>query len=447
MINNKVKLDALLFSAATRTDDPFSSPLSTPPTSRPASLQPEDGHTTEEEPASQKSFNPAPTTTADNATPASIADTEPSKANKCMAEDAADGVGDGDGGSSVPGSTDVGEPQPLSNKARKAKRSKMMKEKKEALDPEEDSQASKSRSKRNHWRKRIGRGLQFCLNLNKLKELANEHISRHAKQAQEREWNVTDDILASNAASSGYVGNPRAVTPNQPEMREYRLDELVNDGKNNFQLVKHLPEYVTPAALLLDPFNEADGNIQLYATHHLSNEQEGMGAGCSRPTERPHLEPQLRRSKGLHQIMASPLGGIDGVGYGMSLGSGQQEPMMQNDMGVCRKRVMDMIRADPAFQRIVPSSNTILTFISHSTMPSGHLLPSILVHELCLPHRDSKNLAFGWCAITVLGNYNWTKGGHLVLWDLKMVIEFPPGSTIYIPSALVCHFNTSIAPH
>ncbi|KAL0057904.1 hypothetical protein AAF712_015440 [Marasmius tenuissimus] len=63
---------------------------------------------------------------------------------------------------------------------------------------------------------------------------------------------------------------------------------------------------------------------------------------------------------------------------------------------------------------------------------------------VCLPHRDSKNLAFGWCAITALGNFDYTKGGHLVLWDLRIVIEFPPGSTIFIPSALICHFNTAI---
>jgi hypothetical protein len=66
---------------------------------------------------------------------------------------------------------------------------------------------------------------------------------------------------------------------------------------------------------------------------------------------------------------------------------------------------------------------------------------------VCLPHRDSKNLAFGWCAVTALGDFDWTKGGHLVLWELRMVVEFPPGTTIFIPSAVVCHFNTRVQPH
>ena len=49
-------------------------------------------------------------------------------------------------------------------------------------------------------------------------------------------------------------------------------------------------------------------------------------------------------------------------------------------------------------------------------------------------HTDPGNLLFGWCAITTLGNFDPTLGGHLVLWDLKLVIEFPLGSTILIPS-------------
>jgi hypothetical protein len=35
-------------------------------------------------------------------------------------------------------------------------------------------------------------------------------------------------------------------------------------------------------------------------------------------------------------------------------------------------------------------------------------------------------------------------GGHLVLWDLQLIIEFPPGATILIPSALLRHSNTTI---
>jgi hypothetical protein len=63
---------------------------------------------------------------------------------------------------------------------------------------------------------------------------------------------------------------------------------------------------------------------------------------------------------------------------------------------------------------------------------------------VCLPHRDSANLSFGWCAITALGNFDPKKGGHLLLWDVKLAIEFPPGSTILIPSALLRHSNSKV---
>lgn len=48
------------------------------------------------------------------------------------------------------------------------------------------------------------------------------------------------------------------------------------------------------------------------------------------------------------------------------------------------------------------------------------------------------------CAIHALGNYDPKKGGHLILWDWKLVIEFPPGCTIIIPSAAVAHGNIAV---
>ncbi|KAJ6549028.1 hypothetical protein DFH09DRAFT_926354, partial [Mycena vulgaris] len=59
-------------------------------------------------------------------------------------------------------------------------------------------------------------------------------------------------------------------------------------------------------------------------------------------------------------------------------------------------------------------------------------------------HRDVLNLAFGWCAIQALGHFDPRKGGHLVLWDLKLVIEFPPGALILLPSATIAHSNVPV---
>jgi hypothetical protein len=59
-------------------------------------------------------------------------------------------------------------------------------------------------------------------------------------------------------------------------------------------------------------------------------------------------------------------------------------------------------------------------------------------------HHNCMNVAYGWCAIMALGRFNSLKGGHLVLSDLKMIIRFPLGSTIFIPSAILTHCNIAI---
>jgi hypothetical protein len=63
------------------------------------------------------------------------------------------------------------------------------------------------------------------------------------------------------------------------------------------------------------------------------------------------------------------------------------------------------------------------------------------------PHVNSTNLAQSWCSITPIGSFDPKVGGHLVLKDLRIVMEFPPGSTILIPSALITHYNTPVRPH
>lgn len=60
------------------------------------------------------------------------------------------------------------------------------------------------------------------------------------------------------------------------------------------------------------------------------------------------------------------------------------------------------------------------------------------------PHTDFNNLSFGMCSITALGDFDYTRGGHLILWDLNLVVEFPAGATILLPSAVLRHSNTAI---
>ncbi|KIK60698.1 hypothetical protein GYMLUDRAFT_167428 [Collybiopsis luxurians FD-317 M1] len=69
------------------------------------------------------------------------------------------------------------------------------------------------------------------------------------------------------------------------------------------------------------------------------------------------------------------------------------------------------------------------------------------LQTVTVEHLDSYlNYLFRWCAITALGNFDYCKGGHFVLWDLGLVIQLPPGWTILIPSAFLQHSNTKIQP-
>ncbi|KAI0668120.1 hypothetical protein C8Q78DRAFT_942006, partial [Trametes maxima] len=59
-------------------------------------------------------------------------------------------------------------------------------------------------------------------------------------------------------------------------------------------------------------------------------------------------------------------------------------------------------------------------------------------------HLDSLNLPAGLCAITAIGEYDYEQGGHVLFWDLMLMVEFPLGALMFIPSAMFRHSNTTI---
>lgn len=61
-------------------------------------------------------------------------------------------------------------------------------------------------------------------------------------------------------------------------------------------------------------------------------------------------------------------------------------------------------------------------------------------------HCDQGNIAYGWCAVVSFGNYDYKNGGHLVLPELGVILEFPPGCVILIPSSILKHANTPVGP-
>ncbi|KAF9033388.1 hypothetical protein BJ165DRAFT_1534661 [Panaeolus papilionaceus] len=68
---------------------------------------------------------------------------------------------------------------------------------------------------------------------------------------------------------------------------------------------------------------------------------------------------------------------------------------------------------DPTLRRTFP--NSVFAAATYNLGPQS----------VCFPHTDFANLAFGWCAVVSLGNFDYTKGGHLILFQCCLVVEFP----------------------
>ena len=164
------------------------------------------------------------------------------------------------------------------------------------------------------------------------------------------------------------------------------------------------------------------------------------GVGHKRPGNRKHTNPQhtaiietLRADADIKILAAAASGECTLADY-INLtpfldAFAGWAPDLFREYGVYRQRLLDN---DPVLQ-----VNFERSVWSAATVNFGP-------QTMCVPHLDSMNLACGWCAIIALGNYNPDQGGHLILWDLGLVIRFPPGSILLIPSALIYHSNVAI---
>ncbi|KAJ7304809.1 hypothetical protein DFH08DRAFT_721413 [Mycena albidolilacea] len=158
------------------------------------------------------------------------------------------------------------------------------------------------------------------------------------------------------------------------------------------------------------------------------------------------------------------------VSRGLSHGGGQTEPgeLQQNQANTV---VTDELLADPDIQRIVGWTNLLFllwapklysfyqkareALESERSILRWNFVKTVFAactfnfgpQAITRSHLDFANLSWGWCAVTALGWFDPDLGGHLILWDLRLVIRFPPGSTIFIPSALIRHSNVPIRPH
>ncbi|KAK7047528.1 hypothetical protein VNI00_006294 [Paramarasmius palmivorus] len=336
--------------------------------------------------------------------------------------------------------------------------------------PPEDHSRDKLRSKQNRQIKRSLKSIALCQDVKAIQ--SHQPDPKLITQAQPLEPQFEDQHLPHGA--SGYLGVERDLPPR----REYSYDELVGP-KFRFRVHRHNPHDTCP--LLHSQSASVIGLIVPGPRHdstwsqnvrEMNSAIERLRAHCT--FKKPRLTVRQRRlarmGLGGPHVLDPRRGRFDHLSFGISFGNGQKMPrvMAQDPKNTA---VLEEIRSMKAFQRLAGFISVVfLTWAPKLFLYYAEITASLLARypnlhlpfqrcifaaftvnfgptTVCYPHRDIKNLAFGWCAITALGDYDWTKGGHLVLWDLKLIIEFPPGTTIFIPSALVCHLNTKVSPH
>ncbi|KAG2030705.1 hypothetical protein BDR03DRAFT_877726 [Suillus americanus] len=157
------------------------------------------------------------------------------------------------------------------------------------------------------------------------------------------------------------------------------------------------------------------------------------------------------------------------LAVGVSYGGGQQEPGNLQHSKTNQQELQTLL-SEPTIQRLAGFGSSILCHYApkvhkvyantKSSLKSMHPHLTWNFHNsvfaattfnlgpttVTFDHTDNGNFASGMCSIAALGNFDPTTGGHLVLFDLRLIIQFPPGATILIPSAILRHGNISIAP-
>ncbi|PPQ87434.1 hypothetical protein CVT24_001371, partial [Panaeolus cyanescens] len=249
----------------------------------------------------------------------------------------------------------------------------------------------------------------------------------------------------------GYVG-VRSRESKSALRKTHSLDELLEIG---FEVVKWDGREARP---LLDSHGRVCGVLA------------GRPRGASYEAALDRTDQFLQSENRAEQFQAAEnkhrRGKFAAIAFGISFGGGQKlaQPLVPGHHGNLVQRFLanrDIACiasfADSAFHTWCPRlynyyRTTLRKAAAHTKQPlnfPGSCFAAMSVNMggrvCCFKHRDCVNLAFGWCAITAIGDFDPEKGGHFVLWDLKLVIEFPPGATILIPSAIFSHSNTSIA--
>ncbi|THU84015.1 hypothetical protein K435DRAFT_822833 [Dendrothele bispora CBS 962.96] len=245
----------------------------------------------------------------------------------------------------------------------------------------------------------------------------------------------------ARVASTGYIGiadrQHQTVTPTLDELvgpgSEYGMDLLPWDGRTPIPIVS--PQDGRVYALLAgSPANEnwkevADAAAELLETKRgkispSKNQRRGWftaanygifhGGGGVKPGNLIHTKTNNSTLKSLCQHWSFKR--LSGFANGIF------KAWAPRLWSYYSTNLDKLLKSDSSLK--LPFSQSVWSTMTFNFGPQ----------TVCFPHIDFSNLPFGWCAIWALGDFDPKRGGHLILWDLNLVIEFPPGSLILIPS-------------
>ncbi|TFY50823.1 hypothetical protein EVG20_g11309 [Dentipellis fragilis] len=189
------------------------------------------------------------------------------------------------------------------------------------------------------------------------------------------------------------------------------------------------------------------------------------------PTAIEHVADLLETTRNRGSFTASNMshrrGNFAAYNVGVSYGDGQKIPAVRKHSSK-DEALIETLLSDKDVQRIAHfQSQAMASYFPkvyahlHEAMQAlankqpelkqnfrGSIYPSITFNlgpkTECIDHNDCGNAPDVPCAVTSLGDFNADDGGDVYLWDLRLCIRFPAGSTILLSSAGMHHGNTPI---
>ncbi|KAG6914631.1 hypothetical protein DXG01_016216, partial [Tephrocybe rancida] len=155
--------------------------------------------------------------------------------------------------------------------------------------------------------------------------------------------------------------------------------------------------------------------------------------------------------------------------WGFSHGGGRDMPMNLNLPSSNNFQLAEEVMSDPDFERLARHVSSIFAHWAprlHAYYAETkkalcdwdpelkHWLGCVFAafvcnlgpRTICYKHQDGANLPYGWCCVTPLGNFDPTRGGHIILWNLGIAVECPPFRHFFLPSSSIVHSNVDIHP-